>query len=89
MMAICIGLFIIWWGWIGFNAGSSFGITGNKWEFAARAGASTTLASMSAGMTGILFSLLKHKGQIDVFEVISSILSGLGNFSYGLLNLIY
>jgi ammonia channel protein AmtB len=77
-MSVCVGLFIVWWGWIGFNAGSSYGITGGKWEFAARAGAGTTLASMSAGMTSILFSLLRHKGKVDVFEVISGVLSGLG-----------
>lgn len=65
-------------GWIGFNAGSSYGVTGGKWELAARAGAGTTLASMSAGMTSILFSLAKHNGKVDVFEVISGILSGLG-----------
>lgn len=78
-MTVCLGLIIIWWGWIGFNAGSSYGITGGKWDFAARAGAGTTLATMSAGTTGILFSLIKHKGKVDVGEVICAILSGLGD----------
>lgn len=82
MISICIGLFILWWGWIGFNAGSSYGITNGKWELAARAGAGTTLASMSAGMTGIFISLAKHKGKVDVFEVVSSVLSGLGKVGY-------
>jgi ammonia channel protein AmtB len=78
-----IGLFILWWSWIGFNAGSSYGVTGGKWEFAARAGAGTTLASMSAGMTSMMFSLAKNKGKIDVFEVMSGILSGLGEKKMG------
>lgn len=77
-VAVCIGLFILWWGWIGFNAGSSYGVTGGRWEFAARAGAGTTLASMSGGMTSILFSLIKNKGKIDVLEVVCGILCGLG-----------
>lgn len=77
-MTACVGLFILWWGWIGFNAGSSYGVTGGKWEFAARAGAGTTLASMSAGMTSILLSLAKNSGKIDVLEVMSGVLSGLG-----------
>jgi ammonium transporter, Amt family len=81
-MIACIGLFILWWGWIGFNAGSSYGVTGGKWEFAARAGAGTTLASMSAGMTSMMFSLAKNKGKMDVLEVLSGVLSGLGEKSW-------
>jgi ammonium transporter, Amt family len=77
-VTVCIGMFILWWGWIGFNAGSSYGVTGGKWEFAARAGAGTTLASMSAGMTSILLSLARNNGKIDVLEVLCGILSGLG-----------
>lgn len=77
-LLVCLGLFIVWWGWIGFNAGSSYGITGGKWELAVRAGAGTTLASMAAGMASILFSLMKHKGKADVGEVIAGVLSGLG-----------
>ena len=26
-----IGLYMLWWGWLAFNAGSTFGITNNKW----------------------------------------------------------
>lgn len=78
-MSICIGCFILWWSWIGFNAGSSFGVTNGKWEFAARAGAGTTLATMSGGMTAILFSLWRHKGKVDVYEVVSGILAALGS----------
>ncbi|CAK8992034.1 unnamed protein product [Durusdinium trenchii] len=28
---VLFGLFMLWWGWIGFNCGSSFGITKSKW----------------------------------------------------------
>lgn len=83
-MTVMIGLFILWWGWIGFNSGSSYGITNGKWEFAARAGAGTTLATMGGGMTSILCSLTKHKGKVDVFEVISGILSALGKLVFGI-----
>lgn len=84
-LTVVIGLFILWWGWIGFNSGSSYGVTNGKWEFAARAGAGTTLATMSAGMTSILFSLARHKGKVDVFEVISGILSALGKLALRLI----
>ncbi|KAK3750845.1 hypothetical protein QZH41_007647 [Actinostola sp. cb2023] len=30
-----LGLFVLWWGWLGFNCGSTFGITGGKWQLAA------------------------------------------------------
>lgn len=77
-MSACMGLFILWWGWIGFNAGSSYGITGGKWDYAARAGVGTTLATMGAGAFSIIYSMLKNKGKVDVFEVISGILASLG-----------
>lgn len=80
-MTVCIGLFILWWGWIGFNSGSSYGLADGKWEAAARAGAGTTLATMAAGVTSIFFSLIKHKGIVDVFEVISGVISALGKHS--------
>jgi ammonium transporter, Amt family len=77
-VSACLGMLIVWWGWIGFNAGSSYGVTGGKWEQAARAGAGTTLASMAAGTASIIFSAIKNKGKVDTFEVICGILSGLG-----------
>jgi len=77
-MNACMGLFILWWGWIGFNAGSSYGITNGKWHLAARAGVGTTLATMGAGCFSIIYSMLKNKGKVDVFEVISGILASLG-----------
>ena len=27
-----IGLYMLWWGWLAFNAGSTFGVSGNKWR---------------------------------------------------------
>lgn len=77
-MSACMGLFILWWGWIGFNAGSSYGVTGGKWAYSARAGVGTALATMGAGAFSILFSMFKNKGKVDVFEVISGILASLG-----------
>lgn len=78
-MNACMGLFILWWGWIAFNAGSSYGVTGGKWDYSARAGVGTTIATMSAGAFSILFSMFKNKGKVDVFEVISGVLASLGN----------
>lgn len=33
---VLLGTFMMWWGWLGFNCGSTFGITGIKWELASR-----------------------------------------------------
>ena len=30
------GLYMLWWGWLAFNAGSTFGISGNKWRLSAK-----------------------------------------------------
>lgn len=78
-MYSCVGLFILWWGWIGFNAGSSLGVNGEKWELAVRAGTGTTLASMAGGLASILFSLARHKNKVDVNDVINGTISALGD----------
>lgn len=33
---VMLGAFMLWWGWLGFNCGSTFGITGGKWILASR-----------------------------------------------------
>lgn len=77
-VAAITGCFTLWWGWIAFNSGSSFGMTGGKWDLAARAAVGTTMASIASGFTGMMFSMVKHKGVVNVFEVLNSILAGLG-----------
>lgn len=74
----CIGMLILWWGWFGFNAGSSYGITEGKMNLAARAGAGTLLASIGAGVTSFTFSIVKNKGKVNVADVLFSIMGSLG-----------
>lgn len=33
---VLLGTFMLWWGWLGFNCGSTFGISGAKWKLASR-----------------------------------------------------
>mgnify|MGYP001179173778 CR=1 FL=1 len=40
-----IGLYMLWWGWLAFNAGSTFGVSGNKWRLSAKAAVTTMIAS--------------------------------------------
>ncbi|XP_044002704.1 putative ammonium transporter 3 isoform X2 [Aphidius gifuensis] len=52
-----LGLFVLWWGWLAFNSGSTYGVNEDKWKFAARAAVSTVMASMGGGIVGLSFSL--------------------------------
>ena len=33
---VLLGTFMLWWGWLGFNCGSTFGVSGGKWKLASR-----------------------------------------------------
>jgi ammonium transporter, Amt family len=68
---------VLRWGWLAFNAGCSYGLTGGKWHYAVRAGVGSALATWGAGCVSIVYSMKKHKGKVDVFEVLSGILSSL------------
>ena len=72
-----IGLFMLWWGWLAFNAGSTFGISGRKWILAAKS-VVTTLVSASAGCIFAIFhSLYDTDGKIDILMIINGILGAL------------
>ncbi|KAK0098249.1 hypothetical protein PV326_010148 [Microctonus aethiopoides] len=71
-----MGLFVLWWGWLAFNSGSTYGITGEKWKYAARSAVSTIMASIGGGIVGLGFSLSNSKG-IDILSQINGILGAL------------
>ncbi|XP_076241966.1 ammonium transporter isoform X2 [Calliopsis andreniformis] len=71
-----MGLFVLWWGWLAFNSGSTYGISGQRWQYAARAAVSTMLASMGGGLIGLGFSLTNSNG-IDILSQINGILGAL------------
>ncbi|XP_076625624.1 ammonium transporter isoform X2 [Colletes latitarsis] len=71
-----MGLFVLWWGWLAFNSGSTYGVSGQRWQYAARAAVSTMLASMGGGLIGLGFSLTNPNG-IDILSQINGILGAL------------
>ena len=55
------GLFMLWWGWLGFNCGSSFGITGNKWIYVSKAATNTLSASIGGGIFSFSYCYFFNK----------------------------
>lgn len=73
----CVGLFFLWWGWLAFNSGSTYGLSGSKWEYAARSAFMTILSSFGGGMYALGHSMMKHKGKLDPSDLINGILGAL------------
>jgi len=64
-----LGTFILWFGWYGFNAGSTLGITGEGYgDLAALAAINTTMSGAAAAISAIVldaFFELKKNGEIQ------------------------
>ncbi|XP_070543777.1 putative ammonium transporter 2 [Ptychodera flava] len=71
------GMFMLWWGWLGFNCGSTYGITGGKWKLAARSAVMTITSSIGGGIAGLLLSYVFKKRTFDITYLISGILGSL------------
>lgn len=80
---VCLALFVLWWGWLGFNSGSTYGITGGKWIYAARAAVTTLMGSFGGGTFGILYSMGRNKGRLDMTDLINAILGAMVSVTAG------
>ncbi|OWF51366.1 ammonium transporter 3 [Mizuhopecten yessoensis] len=61
-----VGMFMLWWGWLAFNCGSTFGISGGKWKLAAKSAVTTLIGSMGGGATGVIISyIISRKYAVD------------------------
>ncbi|BFY97986.1 hypothetical protein BsWGS_01026 [Bradybaena similaris] len=72
-----VGMFMLWWGWLAFNCGSTFGISNGKWKLAAKTAVTTLLASMSGGIIGTFVSFFTQKKKFDIGYLVNSILGAL------------
>lgn len=70
-----VGAFILWFGWFGFNPGSTLGAVGN-WELIGTVAANTFLASAAGGISTIFYTYFRY-GQIDITMTINGVLAGL------------
>lgn len=76
-----VGVFILWFGWFGFNPGSSLGAVGN-WELIGSVVVNTFLASAAGGIATMFYTFFSY-GKIDITMVINGILAGLVSITAG------
>tara|TARA_B100000780_G_C21110729_1_gene448858 strand:+ start:892 stop:2142 length:1251 start_codon:yes stop_codon:yes gene_type:complete len=76
-----IGAFILWFGWFGFNPGSTLGAVGN-WELIGTVVTNTFLASAAGGISTMIYTYYSY-GKIDITMVINGILAGLVGITAG------
>jgi ammonium transporter, Amt family len=70
-----VGAFILWFGWFGFNPGSTLGAVG-KWELIGKVATNTFLASAAGGFSTMIYTYFRYK-KIDITMVINGVLAGL------------
>ncbi|XP_013108282.1 putative ammonium transporter 2 [Stomoxys calcitrans] len=79
----CMGLFVLWWGWLAFNSGSTYGVSGAKWQYAARAAVMTMMGSFGGGIICTIYSLWRHDGRLDIIDLINGVLGSLVSITAG------
>ncbi|KAG8190247.1 hypothetical protein JTE90_001331 [Oedothorax gibbosus] len=72
-----VGMFMLWWGWLGFNCGSTFGVSGHKWKYAARSAIVTINSSVGGGIAALVFSYFTQHKKFMVTHLINGILASL------------
>lgn len=71
-----LGVFILWFGWYGFNPGSTLALTGGFAALAAKVAVNTTLAA-GAGAVAATFLSKMRTGRYDIGLVLNGTLAGL------------
>ncbi|MCM2678274.1 ammonium transporter [Echinimonas agarilytica] len=74
-----LGVFILWFGWIGFNGGSTLKAEGAI----AKIVVNTMLAASAGGLTAVAISWVAHQGQIRVERALNGIIAGLVSITAG------
>lgn len=70
-----VGGFMLWFGWFGFNPGSTLAAVGN-YELIGTVVTNTFLASAAGGISTMVYTYFRY-GQIDITMVINGVLAGL------------
>jgi Amt family ammonium transporter len=84
-LMIVLGTFILWFGWFGFNGGSTTALSGGSAEVAAHCCATTTVAAALGGVFSFLIGS-KLAGKYDIAAFANGILGGLVGITAGCSN---
>ncbi|EKX32727.1 ammonium transporter [Guillardia theta CCMP2712] len=71
-----LGAFILWFGWYGFNCGSTLAISGGLGQVAGKVAVNTTIAA-AAGAIGATFITFIFEGHYDISMGLNGLLAGL------------
>jgi len=85
---VVLGTFILWFGWYGFNCGSTLGLSdAGTGELAAHVAMNTTIAAATGGLVVFLLRVVILKGAYDIAGFCNGILAGLVSITAGCGNL--
>jgi Amt family ammonium transporter len=77
-----LGMFILWFGWYGFNPGSTLGLTGGLAALAAKVAVTTTLSAAAGAVTVVIVSKIMT-GKYDMGLTVNGVLGGLVGITAG------
>eukprot|EP00009_Paramoeba_aestuarina_P001176 CAMPEP_0201506506 /NCGR_PEP_ID=MMETSP0161_2-20130828/441_1 /ASSEMBLY_ACC=CAM_ASM_000251 /TAXON_ID=180227 /ORGANISM="Neoparamoeba aestuarina, Strain SoJaBio B1-5/56/2" /LENGTH=526 /DNA_ID=CAMNT_0047900619 /DNA_START=95 /DNA_END=1675 /DNA_ORIENTATION=+ len=76
IVLVAEGTFVLWFGWYGFNSGSTFAVTDGISEVASLAAVNSTLAAAFGAIVSLAFSTVVDK-RMDLGATMNGILAGL------------
>ena len=79
------GTFMLWWAWLAFNCGSTFGISNGLWRTSSMVAVTTINGSIGGALVGLVMSVVltyrrnavAHKFHFDIGHTIQGVLGGL------------
>ncbi|MGE3075357.1 MAG: ammonium transporter [Dehalococcoidia bacterium] len=77
-----LGLFILWFGWYGFNPGSTLALSGGFGTLAGKVAVTTTLAAAAGAVCAVIVTKVKT-GRYDLGLVVNGTLGGLVGITAG------
>ena len=86
---VVLGTLILWFGWYGFNCGSTLGATGSNSALISVVAINTTLAAATAGLVCFIYNAIVNRSSSDKYSIVpltNGILGGLVSITAGCSN---